>query len=256
MWKKQLQCGLRLKDPNVCIFSVLLKKKDYPFHICVIYENCYKNTIVLFVLVKFVGFSIKKTPLASYKHLLFSTFTLKVVCRCTTAIDRLFRGAAGISLLWFLDIKERSCIMIYVMLQIKKAGNSCGADGVLILDPVWESGSKCAPVVAGSHSGEAHPRVLADGTPHTVRSTGTPQMTSDSKSTSRPGPRPPVTSEDPSPRKPGFEPGSTGSWVGRCPPPYLAWSRPRMSRRTARTTREMNHNWSHTVCMKTFSTAT
>lgn len=92
--------------------------------------------------------------------------------------------------------------------------------------------SKRAPIVAGSRFQGAHPQRGAAGTPHRETSTGSPRMTSGWRSTSLPGPHPPVTSEDPSPRRPGSEPGSTGSWAGRCPPPSLVWSLPPRSHKT------------------------
>lgn len=97
--------------------------------------------------------------------------------------------------------------------------------------------SKCAPIVAGSRFRGAHPQGGAAGTPRRERSTGSPRMTSGLQSTSLPGPHPPGRSEVPSPQRPGFEPGSTGSWAERCPPPSLVWSLPPMSRKTER------HNW-------------
>lgn len=92
--------------------------------------------------------------------------------------------------------------------------------------------SKCAPIVAGSRFQGAHPQGGAAGTPRRERSTGSPRMTSGLKSTSLPGPHPPVRSEAPSPQRPGSEPGSTGSWAGRCPPPSLVWCLPPMSHKT------------------------
>lgn len=175
----------------------------------------------------------RKKKKVSYKQF----FTReKVVWRCTTVID-FIHWTVWIYFLWFPDIKELYRFALWFN-SINLPGKLpvCCFWSVNFGPVVWEIRSKCAPAVAASHSGEAHPRVVADGTPHTVRSTGTPQMTSDSQSTSRPGPHPPAMSEGPSPPKPGSVPGSTDSWAGRCPPPYHAWSRPLMSRRTAGTT--------------------
>lgn len=104
-----------------------------------------KNWWNLSVVLSIVYWSQSKKKLASYKHLTAS-FPLEY---------KLFEDAQQ-SLIFYLEdcwnfsalilgyqraLDYRSYIMIYIMLQIKKAtkqlsGNSCGADGVLILDPV------------------------------------------------------------------------------------------------------------------------
>lgn len=188
-----------------------------------------------------------------YEHIWVMYTHIRAVANVCLSVCLALRGTVLISVKQYMELCCTVCGRVHSVFALSVLWRSTHSDTKRQRESVCAGGwvcvwgkvnqkafillffSKCAPIVAGSRFRGAHPQGGAAGTPRRERSTGSPRMTSGLKSTSLPGPHPPVRSEVPSPQRPGSEPGNTGSWAERCPPPSPVWSLPLTSHRTGGT---------------------